>query len=477
MAAPTPAAPPSCAGHPDAAAGWRCEHCEAPLCPACVETRRMGTVEYSVCTRCQGTANVLLRHRGAHRSLKARLPEALRFPFTGPGLQALVAVSLGLAVLRSFAVGVLLIAVLPLTLALGVFWAAFFALVRGAARGDPEADTPGFTDLVRDNLLPGLTGLCVTAGVFLPALVRAGTLLPSASSDETLARLTHPVETLGAPALMADPLYLGLWVLGALWLPWALLVATMTRSAFTALNPLRALACIRAVGRDARVVTGVFLLLAFEHSVLHGVAHAVLQLPILFVPRLLAEALTCLAPFAAANVLGLVLYVHGDALGYLPARDLLEPALGNTAPAHAPPELRGPVPVDASAPAPDAVQAEQAAELAAAVEAHDVAKALALYRGLPVPPRLKLSPSHHLFVGQASAVEGDFPLSVKALEAAADTAPDEPTAPRALVLLARVQGEKLGNTARAEEIYRYILHRYPDTEAARFAHARLSPAA
>ncbi|MFP2895035.1 tetratricopeptide repeat protein [Corallococcus sp. 4LFB] len=92
-------------------------------------------------------------------------------------------------------------------------------------------------------------------------------------------------------------------------------------------------------------------------------------------------------------------------------------------------------------------------------------------------PRLKLSPAHQLFIGQAAAVEGDFPLSVKALEAAADTTPDEPTAPRARVLLARVQGEKLGNAVRAEEIHRYILHRHPDTEAARFAHARLPPAA
>jgi TolA-binding protein len=74
-------------------------------------------------------------------------------------------------------------------------------------------------------------------------------------------------------------------------------------------------------------------------------------------------------------------------------------------------------------------------------------------------------------------VEGDFPLSVKALESAADVAPYAPTAPRARVLLARVQGEKMGNTLRAEEIYRSILHRYPDTDAARFAHARLTSAA
>lgn len=475
MAAPVPTLP-VCAGHPDAAAGWRCEHCEALLCPACVQTRRMGTVEYSVCARCQGTANVLLRHRG-HRSLRARLPRALRFPFTGPGLQALVAVTLVLAVLRLFVVGILVIAVLPLTLALGVFWAAFFALVRGAARGDPEPEGPGFTELVRDNLLPGLTGLGVSVGVFLPALVRAWTLLPSASANEVLARVTHPVETLAAPVFWADPLFLGLSALGLVWLPWALLVATMSRSVFTALHPLRAFACIRVVGRDARVVTGVFLLLALVHVGLHGVAQAVLELPILFVPRLLAEVLTCLVPFAAANVLGLVLYVHGDALGYLPARDYLEPTLGDTAPLRAPESLRESSVIPEAVGLNEAETGAQVAELAAAVEARDVAKALALYRVLHVLPRLKISPSHHLFIGQASAVEGDFPLSVKALEAAADTAPDEPTAPRALVLLARVQGEKMGNTARAEEIYRYILHRHPDTEAARFAHARLSSAA
>ncbi|NOK16505.1 tetratricopeptide repeat protein [Corallococcus carmarthensis] len=473
MALPAPSA---CAGHPDTAAGWRCEHCEALLCPACVAVRRMGTVEYSVCVRCQGTANVLLRHR-AHRALGARLPQALRFPFTGPGLQSLVALSLVLAVLRSFAVSAMLLAILPLTLALGVFWAAFFALVRGAARGDPEPEGPGFTDLVRDNLLPGLTGLCVTGGVFLPALARAWTLLGPASSAEVLARITHPVETLAAPVFWADPLFWGLTVLGLLWLPWALLVAAMSRSVPAALNPLRALACLHAVGRDARLVAGVFLLLALVHAGLHWGAEAVLELPILFVPRILAEVLTCLAPFAAANLLGLVLYVHGDALGYLPTREFLEPALGDTTPGQVPPAMHEPMQAESSAPDLVAVQAAQEAELAAAVEARDVAKALALYGALHVLPRLKVSPSHHLFIGQAAAVEGDFPLSVKALEAAADTAPEEPTAPRALVLLARVQGEKMGNTVRAEEIYRYILHRYPDTEAARFAHARLPPAA
>ncbi|NPC70075.1 MULTISPECIES: tetratricopeptide repeat protein [Corallococcus] len=473
--APSLPAPSPCARHPDAAAGWRCEHCEALLCPACVETRRTGTVEYTVCVRCEGTANVLLRHR-SQRALWTRVPDALRFPFTVPGLQTLLAVSLMLAVLRSLGMGVRILVVLPMALGLGVFWSAFFALVRGAARGDADPEGPGFTSIVQDNIVPGLRGLGVTVGVFAPALARAWHLLPSVSGYETVGRIMLPLQALGQPVVWADPFFWGLAGLGLLWLPWALLLAATSQSVFTALNPLRTLGCLRAVGPDAGLMTGVFVLLACAHAVMHWGAAWAFYLPVPFVSTWLAEALTCLAPFAAASLLGLVLYVHGDALGYLPARDLLEPALGDTAPQRVPVSLLESPVLEAPGPADAGVEAK-VAELGAAVAARDVTKALALYGALHVLPRLKLLPSHHLFIGQAAAVEGDFPLSVKALEAAADTAPDEPTAPRALVLLARVQGEKLGNTVRAEEIYRYIVHRYPDTEAARFSHARLPPAA
>jgi TolA-binding protein len=54
-------------------------------------------------------------------------------------------------------------------------------------------------------------------------------------------------------------------------------------------------------------------------------------------------------------------------------------------------------------------------------------------------------------------------------------APDGPSASRALVLLARVYAERLQEPERAESIYRYVVHRYPGTEASRFAQAHLSP--
>jgi tetratricopeptide (TPR) repeat protein len=120
---------------------------------------------------------------------------------------------------------------------------------------------------------------------------------------------------------------------------------------------------------------------------------------------------------------------------------------------------------------------EVIAALAQAVEAHDAGKAMALYPELKEPRFLKqVEPSHHLFVGQAAAAQGQYELAVKALESAADVAPDGPEASRALVLLARVYAERLQKPERAASIYRYVVHRYPDTDASRFAQAHLPPA-
>jgi TolA-binding protein len=123
------------------------------------------------------------------------------------------------------------------------------------------------------------------------------------------------------------------------------------------------------------------------------------------------------------------------------------------------------------APAP----AEQVQALARAVEKRDVSLALALYQMLDGVPPSAIAPAVHLFVGQASATEGQYELAVRALESAADVAPEDPLASRALVLLARVFGERMRDEARAQGLYQYIVDRYPDTDASRFAQTRLPP--
>ncbi|WP_395848091.1 tol-pal system YbgF family protein [Cystobacter fuscus] len=107
----------------------------------------------------------------------------------------------------------------------------------------------------------------------------------------------------------------------------------------------------------------------------------------------------------------------------------------------------------------------------------DGAKALSLYAGLEEPRVLKqLELAHHLFVGQTAVTQGQYALAVKALETAADVAPDGSEASRALVLLARVYAERMKEPERARSIYQYVVHRYPDTDALRFARKHLPPA-
>jgi serine/threonine-protein kinase len=117
--------------------------------------------------------------------------------------------------------------------------------------------------------------------------------------------------------------------------------------------------------------------------------------------------------------------------------------------------------------------AQQLSELSAAVEARDVPRAIELYTHLQLPVK-RIPAACHLFVGQAASSREQYALAIQALEAAADAEPDGPLAPRALVLMARVLGERLGDTARAQQAYQYVLSRYPGTDAARFAQGQLS---
>jgi tetratricopeptide (TPR) repeat protein len=209
----------------------------------------------------------------------------------------------------------------------------------------------------------------------------------------------------------------------------------------------------------------------------HLAAAGILWLELPLLSHWAAELITCLVPFIMAHALGLLLYSRGDALGYGAPSDYLEPVLGEARPLTQAPSLREPLAVLAEPPSPVlAPITETLSALAQAVEAGDSNKALALYPEIQEPRLIKqVDAAHHLFVGQAATAQGQYTLAVKALESAADVAPDGPSAARALVLLARVYAERLREPERAVSIYRYIIHRYPNTDASRFAQAHLSP--
>jgi tetratricopeptide (TPR) repeat protein len=279
--------------------------------------------------------------------------------------------------------------------------------------------------------------------------------------------------------VLGDPILWLIVLAGAAWLPGVLLLAAGGQSVLTMLNPLAVIATVRRLGRDYLLTLGALAGLSVALLLGRLVAAGIhgLELPLL--SRWAAELVTCIVPFIMARVLGLLLYARGDALGYGLPSEYLEPILGDTRPRVEAPPLRAspPVPEEAEAPAalPSSIT-ETLAALAQAVGAQDAGKALPLYAELREPRLLKqLEPAHHLFVGQAAVAQGQYALAVKALETAADVAPDGPSASRALVLLARVYAERMKDPERAQSIYRYVVHRYPNTDASRFALAHLSP--
>ena len=477
--------PTHCRRHAEALAGWSCDSCQAPLCPECVVVRRSLATEYLSCGLCEGRVLPLLVHRSSV-PLAKRLQGFWRYPFTPTGLTVLLALSLLLAVLRWAAEATfLLLKFLPTMLGLGIFWGAFFHIIRSTARGERELDTPEYSDIFKDCITPALRGLVGTSLLWLPGLLYLRFIKPwdiSKPMSELLASASFYV-TGGLPALdwsqvLGDPVLWLIALAGAVWLPAVLLLAASGQSLLTMLNPLQVVSAVRRLGRDYWVTLEVFagLTVALVLAKLLATGLLALELPLL--SRWAAELVTCLVPFLMARVLGLLLYSRGDTLNYGTNQDYLEPVLGAAHPRLEPLDLRAPLAATAEPPAtvPSSPDTDTLAALVQAVEANDPGKALSLYPELREPRILKeVDPAHHLFVGQAATAQGHYALAVKALEAAADVSPDGPVASRALVLLARVYAERLKDSERAQSIYRYVVHRYPGTDASRFAQARLSP--
>ncbi|WP_224369241.1 tetratricopeptide repeat protein [Hyalangium versicolor] len=476
--------PARCRSHPEAGAGWSCNNCQAPLCPDCVAVRRSMSTEYLSCGLCQGQAVPILVHR-SRIPLATQLRGAWRYPFTPTGLAVLAGLSFLLTVCRWAAASTfLLLKFMPTVIGLGIFWGAFFHIVRATARGERELDTPDYSEVFTDCVSPAMRGLVGTTLLWLPGLLYLLFIKGwdvSKPMDEMLSNPAFYVSG-GLPQLdwsqvVGDPILWLIVLAGALYLPMALLFAAAGQSVLRMLNPVAVLFAARRLGRDYLITLGALAVLTVALVLGHVVAAGIHALELPLLSRLGAEFVTCLAPFLMAHVLGLLLYNRGDEIGYGSPTDYLEPVLGDARPRVAAPSLR-PASIAPAEPPPEASASltETLAALTQAVGAQDASKALTLYADISEPRSLKqIEPAHHLFVGQAAVAQGQYPLAIKALETAADVAPDGPEASRALVLLARVFAERMKEPERAASIYRYVVHRYPNTDASRFAQRHLSP--
>jgi hypothetical protein len=446
----------------------------------------MQTVDLLVCRACGGQAQPLIVHRSEQASFAHRLGQVWSYPFTPHGL-TLVA---GLGALLTFFgfmtnVSFVLMRVFPALLAAGAFWSTIFAIVRSSARGETDVPLPEFSDFFLDWFVPVLRGLLATSPVWLTLLlyfVFAGgwdiSRYMERLLNDPMFYTTGRLHSVPGETLLDDPIAWLLGLAGLAYLPMALMLAAAGIDLLDLFNPVKAVRAMRRLGRDYAVALGALLTLGLVFLVVRVFTSGLRAANILVLSSWLSASLECLVAFVMARVLGLLLYTRGDVLGYGDPGDYLTPLL-DAAPSTSlraqdalPSEPRATA--EESTPGAPASAGPQLQELARAVQARDVLEALSLYAALDLP-KTAIAPELHLFVGQAAATYEDYALAVRALESAADVAPDDPIAPRALVLLARVLGERMQEPARARDVYLYIVDRYPDTEASRFARARLQP--
>jgi hypothetical protein len=482
---------PHCQFHPGAAAGWFCPACNANLCPGCAVLdvlESMTSTELLSCGRCGGAADVLKVHR-SQGSFGKRLLEAWLYPLKKSGLLALLAVGAVVALSRAvFGFVPFLPGLVVLAVWLGSFWGALFWIVRGTALGAEHFTAPDFRDVYHDLVDPAVRGVLATVLIWVPAAIY----------------LWNADETDGLGSLF--------WLMGLvtlLYAPLALLFAATGESKLSLLNPIKVVGVGVSLGRPYLMVVAWMVPLALLGWVLMAVSARVSSLPVPFVGSLLGEAISLYVPFVMARMLGLLLYAYGDRVGYGVDSEFFEPALPGVKPRGKKRVARGPAqepresdrpalhqrfselePKDAPPappaprqrfielepePAPVAPPEPLETQLARAVETNALDQALALYRKLPerLPP---LPAACHLAVGQKAATVGDYTLAVRALKQVAQHSPEDPLAPRSCVILARLYGERLGDAASAQKLYRHVVSRYPGTDAARFAQSRLTPA-
>lgn len=465
-----PSESPHCQYHPQAAAGWFCAACDAKLCPDCAVVESVASTDLLSCARCGGAAEEWKVHR-SHAPFSRRLLGALTYPLRKSGLLALLAVGAVVALSRGVASMLpFLIGIIPLSIWLGSFWGSLFWIVRSTAMGAEHFTAPDFHDVHHDLVRPAIRGTVATALVWIPAILFV---------------------VMADKLDLADALFWVVVLISALYAPMALMIAATGESTLSLLNPFKVIGISMRLGPAYLTVAAWMVPLAMLHGVLMTVDAMVSSLNIPLLASVLGEAISLYVPFVMARMIGLLLYVHGDRVGYGIDSEFYEPALPGVkprgkkraarGPAQEQPQASQPAPrprfielEPEPAPRPAAMPEPLEVQVVKAVETNALDQALELYRRLP-ENLASLPAASHVAVGQKAAAVGDFPLAVRALKQVAQLAPGDPLAPRACVILARLYGERLGDAASAQKLYRHVVGRYPGTDAARFAQARLTP--
>jgi hypothetical protein len=300
---------PACGHHPEVAAAWWCQGCDGFWCTDCVPA---GEAKPH-CPRCNSRMvplEVPASHapatsppghaRGAPaprtRSFYAALPEAMVYPFRGPGLYiimgwiVLAAVQAFLAYLPAFGIVILFIRFLLMMTVAGYLCAYMLKLIVSSASGEKAPpDWPDFGNFWDDILHPMFLVIGTTAVAFLPATAYLG-----ANANVSLEQFAFT----GSLHLL-----IALFALGALYLPMALLGVAMHDS-LRGLNPLRIVLAMARVFFPYAVTCALMVLVVLGVSAVHLLP----QIPV--VSFVLSAGVFMYLVMVEMRLIGLLYYSH-----------------------------------------------------------------------------------------------------------------------------------------------------------------------
>lgn len=287
-----------CRHHRQALAGWSCETCRAKLCPQCVAEKMVEKVTVEVCASCGEGVTRLLEHRAETIPYAQRLRSVWRYPLSFGGYVAMGGVGLLCAVgifdFRFLIVG------------MAVFWGFMFSLIQSSARGIDDIEPPDFRSLFDSVLLVLLRAILATSASWVPMIAYAW-----------VAKLT----LLDA---LVDPILWVLMVFGLLYAPMVIMGAAVGTPLLRLLNPVWMVRCVGLLGREYWRAVGMLGVLFGVQFAVGWLAVGLARIPIPLLPMLVAFTALMYAPLVMTRVVGLLLFVCGDKLGYGDPQDYYE---------------------------------------------------------------------------------------------------------------------------------------------------------
>jgi hypothetical protein len=488
-----------CHQHRSVPAGWRCDACQKYLCPDCTAS----AFNLFYCCLCEEKATQLTVPRG-ERSFLEWITDALIYP------------------LRRGLAGLIFLAVLCTAAHL----AATMVL------DPPSSDAPAEASPPPPAPPPPRTG--EDPSLMPPSPPPAPAAAPAASAERPLSPMVFPpvrvflvfvyavlvvigtarggkrepkafllaVKALAGTLILWVPAvaYLVLvvhglpgrdaftspmaWlfaVLAAVYLPMALAAAASDAGFLEVGNPFRLFGWAAQTGRHYwMTIVGVALLAALSVALTNTGAQVAERVHVAFLSQVIAELFALLAVAAMARMVGRILWVHGHAFDWGPESHFSDPLLAD------PPRgnRKRPPPVAAAqgtgAPGEEGTGIRQkpepmvAREIIEALAARSTQRALKLYESRPSWSEKLFTERHLLDLGTAALNAAKLELAERTLARAAQS--KGPVAGRAMLALARAQEQGGKDPATVRALWQQIVERFPGTDMARAASAKLDAA-